>query len=242
MGVSRLWALPRFLKFGIQLSHEKLDALIRGDQSDTVVDRFFVYGSHALGMPYCMHTDDTPAMVRLLAMRSQLCWERLAELVKGKNDKLKVQVTLIVATTNIYVRLVQSAAFYIQKCCDFINAGNMQFVPTYGRPPEFSEELHETLVALSQTIYWANYLFLMCGGPEPRATAKLEKEFRQDLPVGNLPCPRAHRAEFLLQQTYPMLFEICPLTMRTQGILLVRDTILLLDVLPVDGERFASTS
>jgi len=130
--------------------------------------------------------EDTLPMARLLAMRTQLCWERLAEIVKGNDDKLKIQATLIVATTNIYVRLVQAAALYIRKTCDFINGGNIQFVPTYGRPPEFSEELHETLIVLSQTIYWANYLFLMCGGPEPHATAKLEKEFRQELPVSNV--------------------------------------------------------
>jgi len=30
------------------------------------------------------------------------------------------------------------------------------------------------------------------------------------------------------QQTYPHLFDICPLTMRTQGILLVKDAILMM--------------
>lgn len=32
-----------------------------------------------------------------------------------------------------------------------------------------------------------------------------------------------------MQETYPRLFEICPLTMRTQGILLVKDATLLVD-------------
>jgi len=48
-------------------------------------------------------------------------------------------------------------------------------------------ELHETLVALPQTIYWANYSFLMRGAWKlRRATAgrATEKELRQDLPVG----------------------------------------------------------
>ena len=39
-----------------------------------------------------------------------------------------------------------------------------------------------------------------------------------------------------------MLFEVCPLTMRTQCILLVRDVILLLGILPADSERFTSAS
>ena len=45
------------------------------------------------------------------------------------------------------------------------------------------------------------------------------------------------RADLLPQQAYPILFKICPLTMRTQGILLVRDAILLIGVIPADGEH-----
>jgi hypothetical protein len=63
-------------------------------------------------------------------------------------------------------------------------AGNLQFVLACGCPPEVPEDLHDSLVVLSETIYWANYMFLMCSGPEPRMTAGLEKEFRQELPVG----------------------------------------------------------
>ena len=38
-----------------------------------------------------------------------------------------------------------------------------------------------------------------------------------------------------VQETYPHLFEICPLTMRTQGVLLVKDTILLITLCSTDG-------
>lgn len=34
-----------------------------------------------------------------------------------------------------------------------------------------------------------------------------------------------------------MLFEICPLTMRTQNILLVRDTVVTLNLRPTDGRH-----
>ena len=54
--------------------------------------------------------------------------------------------------------------------------------------------------------------------------------------------PLVHRVDLLLQRAYPVLFEICPLTMRTKGILLVRDTVLLLSILPADGECYASSS
>lgn len=173
----------RLLQLGTQLSGQKMDALLRGDQSNTVVNRAFVCGSHVLGMIAAARTDDTPAMVRLHARRVQTAWEALAELFKAADYSTRVQASLLVVSSHIYMCMPQMALLYIQKTCEFIKEGDLQFVPTCGRPPEFSEELHETLAALSQTIYWANYLFLMCGGPEPHATAKLEKEFRQELPV-----------------------------------------------------------
>lgn len=181
--ISRLWTMTRYLKFGLQFSRAKLDALMRGDESNTIMDTFYVYGAHSIGMPYCSRVDNIPAMARSLAIRTQVVWERLAEIVQGNDNKLKVQTTLNVAASFTYVRLTQSAALYIQKCWGFIERENMRFVPAYGHPPPLSEELRETVVALSQSIYWANYLFLMCGGPEPRATLRLENEFRKELPV-----------------------------------------------------------
>jgi len=78
----------------------------------------------------------------------------------------------------------QMAFLYIQKTFEFIEAGDLQLVPTCRPLPGLSEELLETLAALSQTIYWANYLLLVWGGAEPCKTAKLEKEFLTELPVG----------------------------------------------------------
>ena len=193
---SRLWVFLRLPKFGIHLKRERLDALISGDQSGTVLDRYMVIAAHTFGMPYCLRVDATPGMIQLHARRTQIAWESLAELVKGNDHKLKVQAVLMVASAYIYANMMQSASLYIHKSCDYIKAGDLQFVPTYGRPPEFSEELHETLAVLSQTIYWANYSFLVCGGPEPHATAKLENEFIWELPVSDYhACQLTHRVD-----------------------------------------------
>jgi len=43
------------------------------------------------------------------------------------------------------------------------------------------------------------------------------------------------------QETYSQLFEICPLTMRTQGVLLVRDAISTMALCSADGELSASS-
>jgi len=190
--ISRLWVLPRLLKLGVQLSPKRLDAFIRGDQSGVVLDRVFVCGAQVLGMGFSPDVGVSPAMVQHYARRSQIAWECLVELLKGKNYGVTVQGVMMVVASYILMRMTRMGIFYIQKSYDAINAGNLQFVPKGGPPPEFSEDLHEILVALSQTIYWSNYLFLTHGGPEPRATARLEKEFRQELPVGDITSTLSH--------------------------------------------------
>lgn len=175
--------MVRLLKFGVQFSSKKMEAFLQGDLSGTVLNRSFVCGSHVLGMMPSAGMDYSPATVHFHARRVQTAWESLADLFKSGNYKVCLHAAVLVVSSHVYLRMPQMALLYIQKSCDFIKRGDLRFVPTCGRPPKFSEELHETLAALSQTIYWANYLFLTYGGPEPRATAKLEEEFCQDLPV-----------------------------------------------------------
>jgi hypothetical protein len=146
--------------------------------------RYFVHGAETLGIAAFM--DSTPAMVQFHAKQLQAAGEALDDLLKGNDHRAKVQTASSVVSNFIYTRMPRTALFYVQKCFEFAQAGNVQFVPVYGRPPEFSEDIHETSVALSQAIYWANYLFLVRGGPEPCMTAKFEKEFRRELPVGDI--------------------------------------------------------
>jgi len=194
--ISRLWVFLRLPKLGIHFSRKKLDALLRGDQSGTVLNRWFVCGPHGLGMPFLPGFSDIPGIVRFYARKTQIGWECLAELFKESDYKTKAQASVLVAAGHVLIRMPLTALLYIRKSCDFIKAGNLQFVPTYGRPPEFSEDIHETLAILSQTVYWANFVFLMCSGPEPHATAELEKNFRQELPVGS-PTPALSHSQLI---------------------------------------------
>jgi len=169
-----------------------MEALLQGDLSGIVLNPMVVHFSHGIWMITFVGRDCTPAMVHFYARQVQIAWEHLAELFTGGDNRVCFQAAAFVASGHIYMRMPQTALLYIQKSCKFIEAGKLRFVPTRGRPPRFSEDLHETLAALSQTIYWANYLFLMCGGPEPHATADLEKQFRQELPVSKIVCPCLH--------------------------------------------------
>ena len=110
--------------------------------------------------------------------------EDLADLFASDNHWEKIQIVVMVISTCILLQILQMGILYAQKGYDFIKAGNLRFVPTCGRPPPFSQDLHEKLASLSQAIYWVNYTFLMRGGPEPQHTIiDLEKQFRQELPV-----------------------------------------------------------
>ena len=163
-----------------------MEAFLRGDQSGAVVNRGFVCWAHAFGMLFSPEVDDSPTMLRFYTRRGQTAYECLADLLEIKDYMAVARALVLAASSSTLVFMTQMGILYIQKCCAIIEAGNLHFVPTIGDPPEFSDSLHENLVALSQTIYWANYLFLVRGGPEPRATVNLENEFRQELPVGKI--------------------------------------------------------
>ena len=132
----------------------------------------------------------TPAAFDLQAKYSQLAWEELAEIQKGNDDFLKAQAMLSISSCCIVFRWVGFARQYVQKTCRVIDSARLCFIPKYGQPPEYSEEVRQRSTVLSQAIYLENYLFLACGGPEPKFTARIEKEYRQELQVGDNPLAR----------------------------------------------------
>ena len=163
-----------------------MGALLQGDLSGSVLNRAFVCGGHVIGMMSTAGTDYSPAMVHFHARRVQAAWESLADLFKSDDYETCLHAAVLVVSSHVYMRMPQMALLYIQKSCEFIRKGDLRFVPTCGNPPKFSEDVHEILVALSQTIYWANYLFLMCGGPKASAITDLERQFQQDLTVSEI--------------------------------------------------------
>lgn len=127
----------------------------------------------------------TPSAPEFQAKISQFAWEELAKIQQGNDDFLKVQAMLSVSSCCIVFRWVGYARQYIQKTCRIIDSARLRFIPTYGHPPEYSEEVRQRSTVLSQAIYFENYLFLACGGSEPKLTARIEREFRRELQVGD---------------------------------------------------------
>ena len=212
--------------------------MLRGDASGAVIHPFFIHSTQTLGMYFCEGMDDSSAMNRLHAKHAHMCTESLMDILEKRDWELMAQTAVWVMAGYIILQLSETVHLYIRKCCEAVNTGGLQFIPTYGKPPGLSGELHEKLLVLSQLIYFENFLFLTCGGAEPRISARIEKEFRHKLqvrPATSLLLPRCYLGNLPLQQVYPVLFKICPLTMRTQTILLVRDTILILNLRPTDG-------
>ena len=140
-------------------------------------------------MHLCEGMDNLSTMVHLQARHIQRSLELLAEVFRGRDLELKAQVALWVAAGSLIMRLSDLTHPYIVRACATVEAAGLQFVPTYGRPPEYSEALHEKLSVLTQIIYFENFLFLTCGGAEPTMSARIEKEFRDRLQVRTASIP-----------------------------------------------------
>ena len=75
------------------------------------------------------------------------------------------------------------ARSFLTTGCGAVNAANLQFIPTFGCPPELAEEVQESLTVLSQLVYLENYLFLTIDRMKSKMTTRLEKEFQRELQV-----------------------------------------------------------
>lgn len=204
----------------MRLTSEKQQALLHGDTSGNAIHPYFIHSTQSMGMYLYEDIDNFPTMVLRQARYLQTSFELMVEIFKGYDWELRTQVSLWNAAGSIIVSFGESTFMYMQRICEDVNAAGLRFIPAYGRPPVFSEALHERMSVLSQVIYFENFLFLTAGGAEPTRTARIEKEFRYQLP-----------------EAYPVLFKICPLTMRTKAILLVRDTVVMLLNRPTDGAQ-----
>lgn len=184
---SRLSIVCRLGKLGIRFSSKRQQALLNGDTSGTIIHPFFISAAQSIGMHFCDGIGNSPAMITLYAKYVQRALELLSDLLGGiaasREWELQAQVTLWITMGSIIMRLNQVTFGYIKKACEAVHSGGLRFVPTYGRPPAFSDELHEKLSVLSQIIYFENFIFLACGGAQPTMSARLEKEFRHKLYV-----------------------------------------------------------
>ena len=140
-------------------------------------------------MHFCEGMDDSPAMIRLQAKHLQMSLESIADVFRGHDQELIAQVALWVVAGSFILPFNNVIPQYVVKACEAIDVAGLQFIPTYGRPPAFSDDLHEKLSLLCQAIYLENFVFLTHGGAEPTMTAGLEKEFRHRLQVRPGPSP-----------------------------------------------------
>ena len=175
-------------KLGLYLGTKKWGAILRGDTSNAVVNRHFVYCLQAAGMYLCGAPGGVPAIVRLQARYSQQAWETLVEIYETEDQKLKIQGVLVLVYILVIIGFAAGPPLYLSKVCNFIESANLQFLPVYGRPLELSEQVRGDAAILSQAIYMENYLYLALGGPAPVMTARIEREFRMDLQVRVVRC------------------------------------------------------
>jgi len=170
-------------KIGLYFRKEKQEAILRGDTSNAVVDRYFIHGFQAIGLHLSETPEVTPGVVLLYARYGQMAWETLVRVCETDDEMLKAQALVLLTHAFIIMGFITVAQLYLLKVCKIINKAKLQFLPVYGRPAGLSEQAREDAALLSQVIYLENYFYLTLGGSAPAMTARIEKEFRLDLQV-----------------------------------------------------------
>jgi hypothetical protein len=180
---SRLRALCRLSTIGLYFTAEKQEALLRGDTSNAVVDRHFVYALQAFGVHVCEAPELTPFVVRLQARYVQMTLETSVQLNRTNQERTKVQALVSGTHASILVGFKAIAQLYLHRAYKIIEKANLRFLPEYGPPAKLSDQVREDISVLSQVIYLDNYLYLMLDGSAPVRTAEIEREFMLDLEV-----------------------------------------------------------
>jgi hypothetical protein len=172
---------------GLRLRGDKQEAIMRGDLCGTVVHPFFVHHAHALGMHYCSTLPDGKTAVIMQAIYAQLTWESMASISDDQDRFLLLEAMFALASSCVFLRWLDITQAYLLKAIHIANECHMSFVPKDSPVPAFSEDVYEHVAQLSQLIYLENLLFLTRNGVEPKATSRLEKEFRTELEVTDRP-------------------------------------------------------
>lgn len=173
------------MTMGLRLRGDKQEAIMRGDLCGTVVHPFFVHIAHALGMHYCKTLPDGKTAIIIQARYAQLTWESMANISRERDRFLLLEAMFALASSCIFLRWLDITQAYLLKAIHIANECRISFVPKDSPVPVFSGDVHEQIAQLSQLIYLENFLFLTRNCAEPRATARLEKEFRTELEVPN---------------------------------------------------------
>ena len=185
---SRLRSLCRLSTLGLYFTMEKQEALLRGDTSNTVVDRHFVYALQGLGVHVCGVPEQTSAMILLQVNYVQMAWETLLQLNETNQTRARAQGMVLATHAAILVGFISLAQLHLLEACKIIKKGNFRFLPEYGPSPALSDQVREEISTLTQAIYLENYIYLALNGPAPVRTAGIEREFRLDLRVRVIQC------------------------------------------------------
>ena len=179
---SRLGVLCRLNRLGVYFTQEKQETILRGDTSNSVVHRYFVDGIQVMA-GFLYDRGGTPATARLFARYAQTAWESFIQLTQTNQERAKAQALVLIAQSLVVIGLGATAQLYLLRACKIIEKEKLRFLPEYGLPAKFSEQVREEASVLSCAIYLENYFYLVLGGSPPTKTARIEREFRFDLQV-----------------------------------------------------------
>ena len=108
---------------GVYFGPEKWEALLRGDTSNAVVNRYFVYSFQTIGLSFPEARGESLATVRLLARYAQRAWETFIEIYRTDDQKLKAQALLPVVYSLVNGEFQVGARFTCSRCANSSTMG-----------------------------------------------------------------------------------------------------------------------
>lgn len=193
---SALTFLNHGIKFGIYLSSAKQQAILFGDLSNNILNRFFVYFAHSAG--WCENI--SPCTVHYIeksnsqlsgvfpyvyhkAYFSQMSFEALLNLRAEEDPFIYLQALQNIFSTFMELRFLSWAKRLLGRALVIVRKYSIRFVPHHKarRMPAFSDGIYERVVCLSQLIYAQLCLNLLDNDNE--SLTDLENQMEEELPV-----------------------------------------------------------
>lgn len=175
------------------LPHLKEQAVLLGDTSGKNIHPFFIHYSHLGGAQIYQEQQGSFCVLRVQAVHLRLAVDALATMKEEDDPFAFAQAYFYMGLANGYVQNVNTSIRLLRKSVETVRRNNIRYVPfsigdaTQQEPnilaslPEFSEEVHERAVLLSQMLHSETFMYIV--GQPGEGGYHCEDDLKGVLPV-----------------------------------------------------------
>lgn len=207
---SRLCFLSHRLSFGVYFPHDKREALIAGDMSGKLIERFYVHFSHLAGCQFYQELRGGYNLLQIQASHLRLTLEALGSMREEDDPFSFARAHFFLGMAHAYTQGFRQARHYYRIAMDIIRRHGIRFVTmsTGGAVKNLMEpleEVHERAGILAHMVYLANHIYLL-GKPDFNMAFHMDEDFnKSELPV-RISCFIMLLADILCQRLYSDIF------------------------------------